>query len=306
MKKSGYIVSKPLQYFNASNIEDDHPKVLFIVNGFNNAENFFNAVKNESKHWESVYFYKDYDEVFTYIKKNKPYYSKLFLDGDYSLSMLKNLINFKDLKIYVFEEGLGTYTDKIRYAINKNLYARVSPLRKLKTFLISEILRLLGQKNYHGGSSFTNGIYVYNIEKHTTNKPNFAKEIKTFKQPFLKHLSQFEEKTILSEDYSDIISAAFHKKVLLYLTSWSIDANIGQVLEGYKDYVKIIKPHPHISEEAINDIKHNFDFVVKGGNMIEFLIYDLCDAASQLNVIHHGSGALLYFENHEKIIEIIV
>ncbi len=304
MTKSAYIISKPLQYFNVSNIEDDQLKVLFIINGFSTAKLFFEQVKKESLQWNEVYFYDTYDQAFSFIHQNADSFSKIFLDGDYSLSMLKNLYKLRDKKIFVYEEGVGTYTDQIRYVVNKNLFGNVSISKKLKTYFTCQILACFGQKNYHGGSSFTDAVYVYDQKKHQQNKPHFKKELKKFKKSFLQHLTEFEERSILSEDYSEVLSALTGSEVVLYLTSWSIDPDVRNILQDYEGCKKIIKPHPHIADKAINDIRPDFDYVLPGGNMVEFLINDLCAVVSHLYVVHHNSGALLYFKNHAKITEV--
>ncbi|MGG5905538.1 hypothetical protein, partial [Sphingobacterium daejeonense] len=157
MGKSAFIISKPLQYFNVCNIEDFSLKVLIIVNAFNGAEKLFLDIKNKSNYWDEVLFCNNYSEAFYSIRNNS--YDKLYIDGDYSFSMIKELRKFRSIEIFVYEEGIGTYTNNIRNIVQQNKYGRGSFFQKIKWSLTSIFFKLNGHENYHGGFSGTKGIY---------------------------------------------------------------------------------------------------------------------------------------------------
>lgn len=301
MENSAYIISKPLQFFNASNIEDKNCKVLFIIDAFNDAKSFFNNVKNNSKNWNSIYFFNSYSEAFNFIKINK--FSKLFIDGDYSSSMINELKSLKNINIFVYEEGLGSYTNNIRNLVQKNKFGEGTFLQKIKWNLATLYLKMQGHGNFHGGFKGTQGIYVYNQELHKKNKPNFKKEVLNFKMPFLDHLKKFEDRNIISSNYHELLNLVKGKQVLLYLTSWDIDPKIEDILSEYQDYFKILKPHPHINEDKLKFLENKFDYQIKGGNMVEFLISDLIEVVDNLVILHKNSAALLHIKS-ANIIEI--
>lgn len=307
MRKSVFIISKPLQYFNVCNIEDFSFKVLIIVNAFKGAEDLFLNVKNKSNYWDEVLFCNNYSEAFYSIRNNpnKNLYNKLYIDGDYSFSMIKELRNLRNIEIFVYEEGIGTYTNNIRNIVQQNKYGKGSFFQKIKWSLTSIFFKLNGHENYHGGFSGTKGIYVYDKSLLLKNKPNFKKEILNFKLSFLDHLRKFEDRNFIADDYGQLMEKVEGKKILLYLTSWEINPNIIEILNRYPNYYKILKPHPHIKEHNLKIFEDNFDFQISGGNMVEFLLSDLIEVSIDLIVVHSGSGALMHFKN-AQITEIIL
>mgnify|MGYP000932168397 CR=1 FL=1 len=307
MERSIYIISKPYQYFNVCNIEDHSNKTLIIVNAFSGSEDLYLNIKNKSHYWDEVFFCNNYSEAFNLIyriSKNN-LFRKLFIDGDYSLSMIKELQKLKNIDIFVFEEGLGSYTDNIRKVILKNKFKNGNFKHKLKWILTTIYLKLKGHDDHHGGFKGTKGIYVYNHELHKLNKPNFKKEILSFKNSFLDHLRKFEDRKFISSDYSYLMEVVKDKKVLIYLTSWQVDSKIESIIEEYPYHVRILKPHPHIVDDKLRIIQDKFDFNISGGNMVEFLISDLIDVSKELIVVHNNSSALMHLKN-SLITEIIL
>src|SRR5690606_6615893 len=176
---------------------------------------------------------------------------------------------------FVYEEGIGSYINNIREVAHKNIYGQVGWARKVKTKLIELFLSAMGHQNCHGGSKFTKGIYIYNHELHRQQNPEYSKLRLHFKKSFIEHLQQFDERELMTTDNTQLLDNVKERKVLLYLTSWSIDENIKDKLHNYIDYVKILKPHPKLNLNDYDNIIKEFDSLIQGRDMIEFLISDM-------------------------------
>jgi len=305
--KSVFLISKPLQYFNATNIPDDNQKIALICNSFEGAANFYAKVKSLSQYWSEVLFFDSNLEGLSWIVKNRENLHNIYIDGDYSFSKRKFLKKLKTKNIFVYEEGLGTYTEKLRTATTKNIKKEFTAFSKIKTKLVTFLYLLMGMKDHHGGSAFTKGIYVYDIEKHKACVAGFRKTRKSFRNSFTDHLKNFTDKSLLYNKDNALLRNSAGKQVVLYLTAWNIDDRITQILSGYNVSFKIAKPHPQINKNKYPLLYNlGFDYISQGGNMVEFLIYDLLQTSSELIVIHHNSAALLYFKGEDKLREVIM
>lgn len=303
MNKSVFIVSKPLQYFNASNIDDANYKVLLIVDGFSDSVIFYENVKAESKLWQEVYYFSDHYSAIKWCSTGN--FEKLYLDSDYGFHLSRYLRTIQS-QIYVYEEGVGSYQAELRRKISNNLNKR-SKIHLLKDQVLLMLQKLQGNADYHGGFNKTKGIYLYNPDLHRQNVPQFKKKRLSFKNAFREHLSQFPDKKIIDGDRKLLISSLVGKKVLLYLSMWFIDEETISTFDAYDNTVKILKPHPHLKWNADSqNIKCKFDEIINGGSMAEFLINDLLTVVDQLIVVHHGSSALEYFKNEPKLVQIVI
>lgn len=287
MEVSVFFVSKPIQYFNATNIEDNNMKILFIINGFNKAEDFFNKV-SALKYWHEVRFFEDFPAAFNSLADFT--WHRLYLDSDYGYSKHKFLRNYGNMEVFIYEEGVGTYTNSLRKVIEGNL--KLYSLKdRFRSLFLTFIYSLIGNKDYLGGHKLTRGVYVYDRAKHRASFPNFNKEIKSFKDTFVKHLHNEEVKSVLyGEDYK-----IEKVNVLLYLSTWVYNSKIEPYLQQFKGYRKLIKPHPYL-REIPNDVKAKFDDFIKGEFLVEYLIDDLIQQCDELIIIHEGTSAMLYFD----------
>lgn len=287
MEISVYFVSKPIQYFNVTNIEDSNRKILFVIDGFNNAKALFQKAQ-ALQSWDEVRFFDDFSKAFQGLQEFN--WHRLYLDSDYGYSKHKFLRNYAEKEIFVFEEGLGTYTNNLRKVTEKNLKLESIP-QKLRSFFLTLFYGLVGNKDYLGGNKFTRGVFVYDKARHHENFPKFDKEIKSFKASFVEHLRRDDVRAVLyGESY--VIDKV---KTLLYISSWIYNPKVEPFLEQYKGYKKLIKPHPHL--KGIPDsVKEKFDDVIKGEYLVEYLIDDLLRQCDELVIIHEGSAALLYFD----------
>lgn len=83
------------------------------------------------------------------------------------------------------------------------------------------------------------------------------------------------------------------------MLSWHFDNEVESILSEYTDYVKILKPHPHIRLNV--ETNTNFDYILSGSLIIEFLISELEKSDVETVVIHHNSSAMMYFNDAKNI-----
>lgn len=292
MNRSVVVVSKPLQYFNATNIEISGRKVCLIVNNFSNAKTIFNNIKTHSLYWDEVFFFETLKNAYKWVLDNKKDIDNLFIDSDYGAKKYVILDNIRNVDIFVYEEGIGNYRKKLRE-------------RNVKGYFKENFYRIVGHKDYLGGYKYTKGIYLYDKNHFLDVHPHCQKKLYDFKVPFLEHLDMFQDKDIFFDENAQyIISKVRNKKVLLYLTSWNIYSDIDNVLNGYPDYVKIVKPHPHIKNFDKSFV--GFDYIIGGSNLIEIFINNLLKISEEVVILHHGTSSLMYFSDSKKVKPILL
>jgi len=292
-RNSIFLVTTPLQYFNASNIEDDNYRICLIVNWFQNAINLHEKIEKQSSLWNEVHSFENIFNAFIWLVKNSNNTANLYIDSDYGFRKYHYLRQLKSLNIYVYEEGIGTYRRNIRN-------------NKVPNKFVSLFYKCLGHREYLGGAKYTRGIYVYDMERYLNSGIDNKKEIKRFKETFIDHLDAFEDKNLfLDEKNNHVLELIIDRKVILYLTSWQYNSKVEKILIQYNDYIKILKPHPH-SKLDLNAIKCHYNYIIDGGGMVEFFISEAIKVTEELIVIHENSSAMVYFKAQGKTKSIII
>lgn len=289
-KISCYVITKPVQYINATNIDDDNEKDCYITNTFSDAELFAKEMENRSTHWKNIFFVNSKLRALYNILRHKSKYSSIYLDSDMGIILRLFLVLLYPKKIYVYEEGLASYIPELRlHEINTKYSYK---------FLIDAFLG----ENWSGGAFRTKGIYLYhpNAFKSLV-KVKKKTQILSFKQPLIKHInSLYDIKIYYSQDEIENMRG---KNILLYLTSWIINPEFEEIYKMYPDFIKVIKLHPHIRRETIsNDFLH-FDYYPKNIIPAEILISKFIEIADKLVIIHEGTAAMLNIVTDKKIIE---
>lgn len=293
MYRNVFIVSKPLQYFNATNIDTVGYKICLLVNNFYDAEVIYRKIKKNSPYWDEILFFETMQSAYRWVLDNKKNIETLFIDSDYGATKYKILSQLRNINIFIYEEGIGNYRKKLK---------EKGWIGTLKEFFYN----LLGNKNYLGGSKYVKGIYLYDKDRFKNAHPNSRKLIYEFKNPFIEHLKIFQDRDVfLDENTQKILDEIAGKKIFLYLTSWSISPHIRDLLKEYPDYSKVIKPHPHIKKDT-DDAFRNFDYVLKGSDIIEIFINELLTNSEEVVVAHHGTSALMYFLDYPKLKTVVI
>ena len=286
MTRSYYIVSKPLQYFNAININDVViNKTCIIIDSFYEAQGFFKRIKNQN-YWSNVLFFDNQLDAYKWLNKEVNLTDYLFIDSDYGLQKTLWLSRIKSINIYVYEEGIGSY---------RNDLLKSGHQKKIILFF----LKLIGVKGYMGGGRYTKGIIIYNIEKHKKLIRNFRNERVQFKLSFLDHIVTDPVKKSFNIDSTQpIFQKLTNKKIFLYLTDFKYNDEINFLLTKYSDYTKILKPHPFQKDKVDNN---KFDFIIENGILIELFIIESLKIVNELVVVHENSSAIEYFKQVKNI-----
>lgn len=288
MKKSAYIITKPLQYINATNISDTSDKVCLLVDSFSNSKKLLQSIKNYSNHWVDFYWFGNRNNAFFYLLKNKNKFDKIFTDSDNGIITRLFLFLLYPIKISVYEEGFGNYRNELRQK-HKN-YKKV----------LNYIDSLMG-KNYLGGSNRTGAIYLYHPNaflKLVDAKPQ--QKLLKFNLDFYTHLLSLKEIIgLFSYDFKSNIKG---KNVIIYLSARKIDNSYKNYLEKSPGFYKVLKPHPEFKN--VLGIEKEFDVVVANEVPAELLITNILKEATSLLIIHHGDTTVLNLMSVTKLKEI--
>lgn len=279
MGESYFVVTKPLQYFNATNIADQALlKVCIIVDLFYKSEEFYQNIQS-NKYWSRVLFFSTSLEAYSWLAKNIKGNDTLYIDSDYGLKKTLWLSKIKSKNIYVYEEGTGSY---------RNDLIKIGQPRKILRLL----LRIIGIKEHMGGGKYTKGIIIYDLGLHVERIPEYNKMRINFKTKFINHVTVIKNHfSYQTEKNSGITAAVSSKKILLYLTSWEYNSKVDAVLASYPDHVKILKPHPHIKNTPV---KTNFKYTLSSDVFVELFILNIIDACEEIVVLHENSSAMQY------------
>ena len=276
--KSAYIITKPLQYVNATNITDLNAKNLFVVDNFNNADKFIESIKIKSSHWDKIFIFKKKEFALINIIFNRSKYDKIFLDSDFGLSVRLLLFFLIGKFVYVYEEGLASYTLNLR------------PNNILHFFLKIFDFILCGA-GWSGSSFINHGIYLYRPNSFIEIIKNDlkGKKIYSFNKKFMDHITQLPEIDYLETGlkFHDYVN----QKVLLYITAGKVNLNVLPILEIHNDFIKILKLHPNEKVDDLNSFY--FDTSINNTLPIELVILEFLKHVQKLVIVHESSAAML-------------
>lgn len=252
---------------------------IIVVDMFCNARFFFEKLKS-IKLMSRCFFSKNRFLSFLVAALRRP--DCLYIDGDIGTRLSLYIFFFKVLsgckRIYVYEEGIGTYRNDIYE----------SELKK-------KVLDFLGVATYFGGSVFCNGVYVFEPGKYKEShgvKKNFEVNcIGTLLKDYILH--NFE---VLCWLFSyDVSSTSFkNDNAILYLTSYDVVDSVIKMMDR-PDSHSYVKLHPHLKT---NRFKSDFCNVVFIDNGIpaELVILHLSNNFKGVLVKHQGSSTEKYIK----------
>lgn len=281
INKSMYVVSKPLQYINATNIPDENVKDCLIVNAFSGADYFYSRVSNDSCYWDKVFYVSDVNEMIKFLMAHKKEYLKLYIFSDQSLKLFLFLRRMAPMEIYTYEEGFGSYR-KLRDT--RFVFERLKVL----------VFKIMGTDNWFGSSYFIKGIYLYHPNVFNKLIPENKKSVYPFKKTLGQRMFELEELKYL---YRSIDLNEFEgKNVLVYLSSWGLNEKVNSILEEHQQYVKVLKLHPHIKTNL--NMNNNFDYVLDNILPSEIFLNLVSKCCRKLLVIHDNTSSLIYLDNN--------
>ena len=282
-KKSVVIVTKLLQYINATNIYMGKSRILIVVDSFFRAKEYCQKFR-DSGEWEQVVFVPSRLQAYKWILKHRIQLTDLYTDSDYGISILFFHLYLIRIKIHVYEEGIGTY------------FSRIERTKRTITSTLSDFLYLMMlNRRQIGGNFRTSELIVYQ-EKYYQKYVKHRKQLKVsaFVERFIFHFEKVYSKISLSQDIKklEIIN---NSDVILYITNWEIEEL--NILEHY-DYM-VVKPHPHIKNYST--LFSSNVIVIPPDVPAEMIIIYLLKNNNCLTIISSYSTATLYFRNEERI-----
>lgn len=290
------VCTKPLQWFNALNIEfpEQHERVLVVVNSFKDAVLFYERVKMYDDTWSEVVLAASREDSYTQVKKLAEKYTiqGLYTDCDYG-SIGGEYAKLPIRELYVIEEGHGPYVDRVKKGTLKRL-----------------VFKLMGWGTFLGGNSRTRAIYLYNTHYYRHVHKHYQKEVRRFKTDFFSALAA--RRDLLEKVFGLELPAGLEggKKVAFYLTTYSINADVIKYLSENIDQFDniIIKIHPHLANNNFNIADHTDKIpaekvtVIANSILAEVIISRLVEG-NELTILHENSTTCLYVD--EKSMKVI-
>ncbi|MDF2832917.1 hypothetical protein [Chryseobacterium indoltheticum] len=289
---SYFVVTKPLQYFNATNISFnvEGKKILLIVDSFFDASTFFDNLL-QLNYWNEILFLSDYKSAYKYLSKKIVKADNLYIDSDYGFKKGIRLYSIKTKHIYVYEEGIGSYRNDLRSSQNGSR-------------IVDFFLKIIGVKEHFGGSRFVRGIYVYDHAKFNNLVPDFKKKLYHFPYTFHDNFSLLRNHLHFQIDYiKEVISKLPKDKIIcVYLTSWKYNSGIESFINENKNKNEfwLLKPHPHL--KSIDIPSQYFDYVMKANIFVEFFFSEIIREGIVFRVYHENSSALQYFPEINEVL----
>ena len=160
-------------------------------------------------------------------------------------------------------------------------------------------------KNYSGGSSHVNGIYLYNPNAFITVFGQVNKELRNFKLSFEDNILRSKELEIQSKDID--FSFFNDSDVVIYLSSWTISEEAIRYCDNKRaNHLCVLKLHPHIKMNT-EDIMMHFDITMPNNLMFEYIYYKIYSLARGIEIVHHGTYAVNFidFHNSHKVKEVV-
>lgn len=278
MRDTVFITTKPLQILVAVSIikqlEIEKSSRLIIIDSFRNAE--LVCERMASAEWSlknlELAFMKSRKEAHRFVLTNKA--RNVFIDGDVGVRWFFDLLYlklfFRNRKINVYEEGLGTYRTDIYPNLKKKLF------------------NFLGIGTNYGGCVFTDNIYIYDKCEYLKNFPKLREKVIRITCGVFDIIS--DEVEFWSRVFGPLpVVVKDNNECRIYLSSWKLDEKF-LILFRNMSGDKYIKPHPHIKE----NLKLEFADVIPGGIPAEFILMDLVKKYKNVKVFHHGSSVERY------------
>lgn len=277
-----YVCSKPLQYFNIRNIPHletfSKHRTLIILGSFYDSKKFAINIRKYDRIWDKVIYVTNHKELYLYLFMH--HINNLIVEQD-DCTIIGILYFFKRCYIYIFEEGFGSYRrDRIK---QKKRYQRW-------------IDQYFGVGKMVGFSKYLKGQVLYYPDLYRKRFPDYQKSLYTFIYPFKKalekNISLFEK--LSGEGLEEILSLS-NKRILIYITNWSVDQNIIEQMEEKKcdfDYI-FVKLHPHIQKSEL--ILPSFIQIIESNILVEFMLLKWKQNNNKVTIYHCSSTSVLYF-----------
>lgn len=278
--KTFFIVERPTQIITALAILDqlkkDRRVEILVANCFDDAGGVVNRLAEVATN-ANFKLVPSYADAINNLEHEEV--GSLFIHWDVGFKTQKklSLLRKRNVRISVFEEGIGTY--------RKNIYP---PFKKF-------VFSLFGLPINVGGSKYIEDIYVYDKERYEAEiqkKPPRIYQIETGLFDFLiQRRHQFLEIFSGADFINSVINLSAHSPGLcsIYLSSWEYGNLIRRSIEETRG-AKILKLHPFNKTEV-----DGADLLVSPRSLpAELLIAVVSSYFESVNVYHLGSSVEMY------------
>ena len=250
---------------------------LKIVDYFNGAESAYRRMSELNWEYDGIEVAFFPNHRLAYIDSIRGKTDYLYLDSDASFQRYLELIILKaarpNIKIAVFEDGVGTYRADIYAGVKKNIFDAI------------------GVSTYLGGSSKTNTVFVFDARRYRDIFPQVSADVVQIKEQLDTTIAS------LSTELNHIFGhnsefPSDQETCNLYLSNWEVDYAVIRMLADLEGdtYIKL---HPHIKKTNIESNVRQIDNRVPA----EIVILDLSRKYQNVRVFHHGSSAEQYIKS---------
>lgn len=283
------MVERPLQILIALAIIDQSDREfknhICVANCFQNADHVVHALNALlSSQGIQFSFFETYDEALFFARDEK--YSEYYIHWDIGFRTNLRLIFFKlvfpNSKIFVFEEGRGTYRDDIYSGLKKYLFKK------------------MGIAVNCGGHNAVEKIFVYSPSEYIASVTKPAKLVDLIKLSIAGVMEKYEHAILCAFDHGKFLQTLSTRRsdeCIVYMSDWKFehsDLNFIQV-DGT---TKILKLHPHAM--TIGRLLRE-DFVICPNELpAEMLITKIQTIYRTTKIFHQGSSVSRYI-NSESV-----
>jgi len=282
-KKRAFIVERPLQILIAlaiiKQMDGNFDNHILIANCFQNAHFVANTLKSASVFKNTkFYLFDNYDQAFYFAKNNVYEEFLIHWDVGFRTNFRLRGLKIKDpsTKIFVFEEGIGTYRDNIFSGLKKFLFKKI------------------GVATNCGGHDTVEKIFLYapsEYEKKVTKPAPEAVQIILKISDVIDIYSEVIVQAFDGNHFLKSIKKHKQKECLIYMSDWKFKESDLDFIEK-SESVKILKLHPHVMSrrDLIRD-----DFLIAPNELpAELLIARAQVQYQNIIVLHHGSSVTNY------------
>lgn len=274
-----FVTERPTQILTSiaicEQLKHDKKTQIIVANCFDDAVNIVKRF-NEVEYIAAFELVENYEKALERAAEEFP--SHLFIHWDVGLGTQKRLRRLKqtdnNIKIFVFEEGVGTYREDI-----------YRPLKR-------KVLGVLGFPVNIGGSRYTNGIYVYDKDKYNLYAKKKPKEVIQITESLTKLISKNISKLLYifaGEKFITEVKKNTCRNCCVYLSNWSF--SIDDIdLYSKKKCLKILKLHPYCKAEY----EDSSILIAPKSLPAEILLISILSYFEKITVYHHNSSSELY------------
>lgn len=277
LTNSVVLVTRPIQYLNAVNIPyTDFARTLLIVDDFEGAQSLKSRSEEPGSGYANVVMLDTVEAALNWVREHKDNYTDFFTFSDFGLRLCMRLARLRPLRIHVYEEGAGTYArDEFR----------LGSVRFLASLFSSGKIKLF---RHMGECRFVDTIYVNHVELYSALYPASRKKVRGFSVPLMDHLAA---NSVASNIARILPEDAPRRDALLYLSGWTAQKSIFNVLAAHPLHLSIAKIHPaYVGPCTFLD---KFDLSIEQEVVAEVAIAELAEGFRSLIVVHECSSAVL-------------